>query len=174
VPPDALSQEAAGNVFDTLVRFLRTGFRSVAVLALLVALAAFLFGPSTAATRTRAALESGIGSARTGAEQAGWRAGRVGPWVLAHTRALRAGVFLAAGLVLLFWTRPTVLVVVVTALLVGVALVLIEFLGTPPPPPQVVAGAGAGEEPGASGEPRKQTEVPDRDLHLSDKGPPSP
>lgn len=150
VPPDALSQEAAGNVFDTLVRFLRTGFRSVAVLALVVALAAFLFGPSRAAVRTRTALRSGIGSARSGAESAGWRAGRVGPWVLAHTRALRAGVFLAAGLVLLFWTRPTVLVVVVTALLVGLGLALIEFLGTPPPPPQA---------------------VPERELQGSDRGP---
>ena len=136
VPPDVLSEQAAGNVFDTIVRFLRTGLRSVAVLALVVALAAFLFGPSSAAVRTRTTLRSGIGSARSGAEAAGWRAGRLGPWVLAHTRALRAGVFLAAGLVLLFWTRPTVLVVVVTALLVGLGLALIEFLGTPPPPPQ--------------------------------------
>ncbi len=177
VPPDALSEEAAGNIFDTLVRFLRTGLRSVAVLALLVALGAFLFGPSAAATRTRTALRSGIGSARTGAESAGWRAGRVGPWVLAHTRVLRAGVFLAAGLVLLFWTRPTVVVVVVTAVLVGVGLVLIEFLGTPPPPPQVVPGAEAGVEPGVpepgaavtgAGQPSEAT---DRDIHLSDKGP---
>ena len=150
VPSDVLSEQAAGNVFDTLVRFLRTGLRSVAVLALVVALAAFLFGPSRAAVRTRTALTSGIGSARSGAEAAGWRAGRVGPWVLAHTRALRAGVFLAAGLVLLFWTRPTVLVVVVTALLVGLGLALIEFLGTPPPPPQT---------------------VPERELEGSDQGP---
>lgn len=150
VPPDVLGQQAAGNVFDTIVRFLRTGLRSVAVLALLVALVAFLFGPSRAAVRTRTALESGIGSARSGAEAKGWRAGRVGPWVLAHTRALRAGAFLAAGLVLLFWTRPTVLVVVVTALLVGVALALIEFLGTPPPPPEA---------------------VPEHELQGSDRGP---
>jgi hypothetical protein len=141
VPPDVLSEEAAGNVFDTLVRFLRSGLRTTAVLGLLVALAAWLSGPGKAATRTRETLRHGIGSARSGAEAAGWRAGRFGPWVLAHTRALRAGTFLAAGLVLLFWERPTVMVVVVTALLVGVALVLIEFLGTPPPPPS------AGAEP---------------------------
>jgi hypothetical protein len=137
VPPDVLSEQAAGNVFDTLVRFLRSGLRTTAVLGLLVALAAWLSGPGKSATRTRDTLRHGIGSARSGAEAAGWRAGRFGPWVLAHTRALRAGTFLAAGLVLLFWERPTVMVVVVTALLVGVVLVLIEFLGTPPPPPSV-------------------------------------
>jgi hypothetical protein len=149
VPREVLGEQAAGNVFDTLVRFLRTGLRSVAVLALIVALGAFLFGPSAAAVRTRSALRSGIGSARSGAEAKGWRAGRVGPWVLAHTRALRAGILLAAGLVLLFWTRPTVLVVVVTALLVGLALAIVEFLGTPPPPPQP---------------------APDRELQGSDRG----
>lgn len=178
VPPDVLSEQAAGNVFDTIVRFLRTGLRSVAVLALLVALGAFLFGPSLAATRTRTALRSGIGSARSGAESAGWRAGRVGPWVLAHTRALRAGIFLAAGLVLLFWTRPTVMVVVVTALLVGVALAIVEFLGTPPPPPTValvaepggVAEPSAGIEAGASAPAGQLRDAANRDLHLSDRG----
>ena len=149
LPPDVLSEEAAGNVFDTLVRFLRSGLRATAVLGLLVALAAWLSGPGKAAVRTRETLRHGIGSARSGAEAAGWRDGRFGPWVLAHTRALRAGTFLAAGLVLLFWERPTVMVVVVTALLVGVALVLIEFLGTPPPPPSVGADGGEPEGSGA-------------------------
>jgi hypothetical protein len=148
VPSDVLGEEAAGTVFDTLVRFLRTGVRATAVLGLLVVLGAWLSGPSTSAVRTRDTFRHGIGSARSGAEGAGWSTGPVGPWVLAHSRTLRMAVFVVAGLVLLFWERPTVTVVLVTALLVGVALALVEFLGTPGP---TDAAGGPREVPGAAG-----------------------
>ena len=150
-PAGILTAEAAGSVFDTLVRFLRTGLRAVAVLGLVVALAAFLTGPSTAAVKTRATLERGIGSAREGAESAGWDTGRVGTWTFAHRRALRISAVIAGGLVLMFWSRPTGWVVVSTALLVVLALAVIEFLATPPvqaaPAPAEAAGAGVPEEP---------------------------
>ncbi len=133
-PAGILSAESAGNVFDDLVRFLRTGLRTVGILGLLVALAAFLTGRSAAAVRTRSAFTSGIGSARSGAESAGWNTGRLGGWVHVHKGALRIVAFTAGGLALMFWSRPTPLVVVTVALLVLLALVVIEFLGRPPTP----------------------------------------
>ena len=143
-PADILTEQAAGGVFDTLVRFLRTGMRAVAVLGLVVALIAFLAGPTAAATRTRAALQGGIGSLRGGAEAAGWRTGRVGTWTHAHRRALRVGVVAAGGLTLMFWTRPTAWVVLGIALVVVLLLTVVEFLATPPE---------ATEEVGPSAEP---------------------
>ena len=131
-PADILTEEAAGSVFDTLVRFLRTGLRALGVLALLVALAAFLTGPSTGAVRTRAALEGGVGSLRGGAEAAGWNTGRFGTWTYAHKTGLRIAAFLTGGLVVMFWTRPSAWVVVGVALVVVLALLLIEFLASPP------------------------------------------
>ena len=116
VPPDLLPREAAETIFDT-VRFLRSGLRAVAVLGLVVALAAFVTGPSSAAVRTRGFFEHGIGSMRGGAEAAGLNTGRVGSWIYAHKRALRIAVLIAAGVVLVFWTRPTAAVVLVIALL---------------------------------------------------------
>lgn len=136
VPPEVLSQEAAGNVFDTMVRFLRTALRAAAVLGIILALAAFMTGPSTAAVRSRATIERGIDSLRGGAEAAGWHAGRVGSWTYAHKRVLRIGTLIAAGLVLVWWTRPTGWVVVMTALVVLVVLAVIEFLGRPPARPE--------------------------------------
>lgn len=136
VPPEILSQEAAGNVFDTMVRFLRTALRAAAVLGIILALAAFMTGPSTAAVRSRATIERGIDSLRGGAEAAGWHAGRVGSWTYAHKRVLRIGTLIAAGLVLVWWTRPTGWVVVMTALVVLVVLAVIEFLGRPPARPE--------------------------------------
>jgi len=136
VPPEVLSQEAAGNVFDTMVRFLRTALRAAAVLGIILAVAAFMTGPSTAAVRSRATIERGIDSLRGGAEAAGWHAGRVGSWTYAHKRVLRIGTLIAAGLVLMWWTRPTGWVVVMTALVVLVVLAVIEFLGRPPARPE--------------------------------------
>ncbi len=143
-PAGVLSAEAAGGVFDTLVRFLRTSLRALAVAALVVALAAFLAGPSAAAARTRATFKRGIGSARGGAEQAGWDTGAFGAWVFAHRRALQVMTLTVGGLILMFWTQPTAWVVVWTAVAVVLALALVEFLGTPPVQPVT---APEGREP---------------------------
>jgi hypothetical protein len=133
-PADVLTEQAAGNVFDTLVRFLRTGLRAAAVLGLVVATAAFLTGPSPAAVWTRRSLGGGIASLRGSAEGAGWRTGGFGTWVYAHRTHLRIGIVAAGGLVLMFWARPTVGVVLATALVVVLALAVLEFLGRPPLP----------------------------------------
>ena len=58
-PADILTGQAAGGVFDTFVRFLRTSLRAVAVLGLVVAVGAFLTGPGSASVRTRESLERG-------------------------------------------------------------------------------------------------------------------
>ncbi len=131
-PAGVLDEQTAGSVFDTLVRFLRTGLRAAAVLGLVVAFAAFVAGPSTVAARTRSTLQGGIGSLRGGAESAGWSTGRFGGWVFGHRRALRVGVLVLGGLALMFWSRPTGWVVVGVAVAVLVALAVLEFLATPP------------------------------------------
>lgn len=136
-PAGILTADAAGSVFDTLVRFLRSSLRALGVTGLLVALAAFLAGPSAAAVRTRATFEHGIGSARSGAESAGWDSGRTGSWTFAHRRALQIGALVLAGLVLMFWEQPTVWVVVWVTLAVVLALALVELVGRPPSPAAV-------------------------------------
>lgn len=142
-PGNVLTATAAGDVFDTLVRFLRTSLRALAVAGLLAALAAFLAGPSAAAVKTRATFDQGLGSARAGAESAGWNTGRFGTWTFAHRRALQLTTLVLAGLALMFWTRPTAWVVVGVALAAVLVLALIEFLGSPPAPVLGVEAAGA-------------------------------
>ncbi len=155
LPHEVLSRDSAGAVFDTLVRFLRDGLRATAVLALLVALGAFVTGPSAAARRTRELSGRGIGSVRGGAESVGWSTGPVGAWVHAHRRALRVAVVVAGGVVVALWSQPTVLVIVWTTVGVLVALALVEFLAAPAAPvpaAQVPAGpdrTGPGAPPGA-------------------------
>ena len=147
VPPDVLPREAAGVVFDTLVRFLRTGLRTTAVLFLVIALGAFFTGPTPAAVRTRSTLTRGIGSVRGGAESRGLSTGPVGTWTYAHKRLLNAGVVIVGGLVLTFWSRPTIGVVLWTAVGVLLAIGIVEFVGRPPAPQAAVAEAGSAPVP---------------------------
>ena len=130
--PASVSHAAAADLYDTLVRYMRLGLRAVLVLALVIALGAFLTGPSVTAVRTRDGLARGIGWLRGSAESAGLRTGVVGSWVYAHRQALRIGAVVAAGLALVFWGQPTGKVIILLAVLLLVVLALIEFLGRPP------------------------------------------
>ncbi|HTE68145.1 MAG TPA: hypothetical protein VK942_05210 [Actinomycetes bacterium] len=131
VPAAVLPHDAAAVLYDTIVRFLRLGLRTILVLALVVAAGAFLTGQSVTAVRTRQGLTGAIGWLQGSAEQAGWRTGPVGTWVFAHKRALRIGAVAAAALTLVFWGRPTGKVVIGLAIALLVALAVIEFLGRP-------------------------------------------
>ena len=140
-PGNVLTSTAAGGVFDTLVRFLRTALRAVAVFGLVVAFIAYVSGPSQGALRLRRGFTQGIGSLRGSAESAGWQTGRVGTWTYAHRTALRATAFGLGGLILVFWSQPTAWVVLFIALLVLLLLAVIEFLGRPAQPASISSEA---------------------------------
>jgi hypothetical protein len=131
VPASVLPHDAAAVLYDTVVRFLRAGLRTVLVLGLVVAAGAFVTGRSVTAVRTRQGLSGGIGWLRGSAEHAGLRTGPVGSWVGAHKRALRIGTVTLAALALVFWTRPTGKVVIGLALALLLVLAIIEFLARP-------------------------------------------
>jgi hypothetical protein len=131
VPAEVLPHDAAAVLYDTIVRFLRLGLRTVLVLGLVIAAGAFLTGQSVTAVRTRQSLTGAIGWLQGSAEQAGLRTGPVGTWVYDHKRALRIGAVAVAALALVFWGRPTGKVIILLAVLLMVALAIIEFLGRP-------------------------------------------
>ena len=131
VPSNLLPHDAAAILYDTIVRFLRAGLRTVFVLGLVVAAGAFLSGQSPTATRTRQGLAGAIGWLQRGAEGAGLRTGPVGTWVQDNRRLLRIGAVVLASLALVFWTRPTGKVVIGLALVLLVMLAVIEFLARP-------------------------------------------
>jgi hypothetical protein len=131
VPSDILPHDAAAAMYDTIVRFLRTGLRTVLVLGLVVAAGAFLTGGSVTAVRTRQGLAHGIGWMRGGAASVGFRTGPVGTWVYGHKQLLRISAVAIAGLALVFWGQPTGKVVIFLAALLLFMLAIIEFLGQP-------------------------------------------
>jgi hypothetical protein len=132
IPASVLPHDAAAVLYDTIVRYLRLGLRTVLVLALVVAAGAFLTGQSVTAVRTRQSLSGGIGWLRGSAERAGWRTGPVGTWIYANKQLLRIAAVTLAGLALVFSGQPTGRTVIFLAVLLLVALALIEFLGQAP------------------------------------------
>lgn len=125
VAANGLDTSAAGDIFDVLVRFLRTGLRMVLVLGLVVAAGAYLTGSAPHAVRIR-----------TGAQRllARARGDRGNPWVHENRTALRIGVVALAGVVFVFWDHPTGNVVLLLTVLVLVALAVVELLGRTPSP----------------------------------------
>ena len=134
VPNSVLPANAAAVLFDTLVRFIKDGLRTLLVVGLIVAIAAFFTGPSVTAVRARGAVTGGLGWLRSSGERAGLRTGPVGRWTYQHRHALRIAAVALFALIFVFWGRPTAAVAIVLAILLLVVLGLIELIGRPPAP----------------------------------------
>ncbi|MGH3193378.1 MAG: hypothetical protein ACRDOL_40225, partial [Streptosporangiaceae bacterium] len=141
VPNSVLPSNAAADIFDTFVRFIRTALRTLLVLGLVVAIGAFLTGPSVTAVRTRGACTSGFGWIRSAGEHGGVSTGPVGRWTYAHRIALRVSAVGLAAIIFVFWGRPTAMVVILLAVLLLVVLGLIELIGRPPARPEIAGQA---------------------------------
>src|SRR5829696_6824980 len=131
VPASVLPHDAAAVAYDTIVRFLRLGLRTILMLALVVAAGGVPHrrvghrGTHPPGPGRRDRLAAGQRRARRPAHQAG--RGLVG----ANKRALRIGAVTLACLALVFWGRPTGKIVLGLTLALLVVLALIEFLGRP-------------------------------------------
>jgi hypothetical protein len=141
VPPSVLPGDAAAAAFDAMVYFIRVGLRVVLAVGLVVAIGAFITGPSRAAIQTRSALKSWLGWIRNFGERRGVSTGPVGEWTYAHRRGLRIGAVALFALIFVFWGHPTGLVVIVLVIVLLLVLGLIELIGRPPAEPGTAAEA---------------------------------
>ena len=137
VDPSVVPHDTAKYLFDTLVRYLRDGIRIVGILALLVALAAWLSGPSRRAVafRQRASTDGDAAVAHLAA-------GPVGRVTVEHVKACRITVIAVPVVILVIFTSVTLVSILVTAAVVAVLLLAVEGLrseasggaaATPPP-----------------------------------------
>jgi hypothetical protein len=113
----ALPRDAASDIFDQVAAFLRHGVRIVAVIALALAVVAFIFGlPLRRYAET--AWRRFATDART-------------TWIAEHERNLMIGVGVAAGLVLLVWSPLTGGTVLILAIVAGALLAVIAAISAP-------------------------------------------
>ncbi|MHC3469902.1 hypothetical protein ACYF6T_14410 [Streptomyces sp. 7R007] len=121
VPSDTLPTDAAAAIYDTFVRFLRDSTRTLLVVAVITALAAWLYGPGRVARRLRSLAGRATTATGRALGRRGVHTGGGGRWLDAH-RSWTTGVVIGAGaLSLVLWNHPTV---------GGVVLVLCLVLGT--------------------------------------------
>jgi hypothetical protein len=135
-----LPSDAASDIYNAIVHFVRQSAQVVFAVGVIVALGAAIAGPSRAAVATRRAVRGGLDSATTAREAQGWDLGPAGRWIGQHRGGLRVGVLVGAFLVLLIWSQPTAWVVLGLALVVVLLLGLVELLGRAPPPGEESAG----------------------------------
>ncbi|MEV7174895.1 hypothetical protein AB0O18_35020 [Streptomyces sp. NPDC093224] len=152
--PDTVSQAAAGSVYDAMVRLLRISVRTVIVLGLVLALAAWLSGPGRWATAVRQMWHSGITAVRASADRMGMRTGPVGAFVHRHRAWITWILVAIAVVVYVLWPHPTGWVVLGLALALLFALAVADFLEEDPEAvtaaaPAAVGGGGPGGDAGA-------------------------
>ncbi|MEV7993339.1 hypothetical protein AB0O67_15870 [Streptomyces sp. NPDC086077] len=132
VPASTLPADAAQAIYDTIVRFLRDSTRTLLVVAVITALAAYLYGPGRAARGVRHLVARGTTATGHALRHRGLRTGAAGQWLETH-RSWTTGIVVAGGvLALVLWNHPTVGAV---ALVLGLVLLVLVVLA-------VLAAAG--------------------------------
>jgi len=129
VLPDSVNLKAAGAVYDQLLGNLRLALRTGFVLALVIALAAWLSGPARPATRVR---DGVLGLVRR--PNGDGEVSSVATFVGHHRTGLRVLVIGVGFAILVALSSPSPAAVLVIAVLVLLGILLIEFLGRNAPP----------------------------------------
>jgi hypothetical protein len=119
-----VNKDAAKAVFDILVRNLRYGVITLAVVGVIVALVAYFAGPSAPAKATRRLADAGIAGARNKAGDLGYQPNAFEEFVGARKRALELVIAGLALVALVLWSQPGIgavlFIFVVSLILVGV------------------------------------------------------
>jgi hypothetical protein len=140
--PDSVNRAAATAVYDQLVVFLRTGLRALFTLAVIVAIVAWLAGPSQVATRIRSGVGNLLGRRPEGATVAPSGLATF----MAEIRVVLRVVIIGAGIVILLASdHPGPLAVLVTALLVAAVLLFVEVLARPAVQARAATPSGSAE-----------------------------
>ncbi|MDX3458401.1 hypothetical protein PV396_41810 [Streptomyces sp. ME02-8801-2C] len=128
VPSTVLPTDAASAIYDTFVRFLRDSTRTLLIVAVIIVLIAYLYGPGRPARAVRALADRGTTATGQALYRSGVPTGSTGRWLAGHRSWTTAGVLAAGALTLLLWNHPTVgavalVLCVAVAVLLGLAIV---------------------------------------------------
>jgi hypothetical protein len=136
VPPEVLPPDAAAVLYDTFIRFLRDAIRSAALIGLFAAAGAFLTGPSVTAVTLRRWMNTAFAAAKGGLADLGLDLDPATRAVAPRARMLQVSILVAAFVLLLVNRYRTPELVIKTAVVVLVALAIVQFLAVAPRPPR--------------------------------------
>ena len=125
IPTSKLPRDTSAVIFDTLVRFLRLGIRIILVVAVLIALIIWLFGPS----RPAVAVRRGV---RNAPKWVGQKLAdtAIAPAIVQYATPIRIGVIALALFVIVLWNQITLARILILAIVVAIILVLIQAVIT--------------------------------------------
>jgi hypothetical protein len=123
-----VDEDTASAVFDILIRNLRYGLITLAVVGIVVALLAYFVGPSAPAKKARSLASSGIAGARDKAGERGYEPNALEQFVGAHKRGFELGIAALAVVVLVMWDRPGIGAVLFIAVVALILVGVVQFL----------------------------------------------
>ena len=124
LPGTAFPKSTSAFVYDTLVRYLRLGLRLVLLIALLVAIGAWVTGSSSSAR----AVQRWFARLR---ERLSRKTGPVPQFVGRHAMALRIGIVGIGLIILLLIDGPSLGTIILLAVIVVILLLVVELLRAP-------------------------------------------
>lgn len=129
VPATVMPDDVLTLLYDTATTTVSDLATAALLLAVVVAITAWLAGPFAAATRLRGGYATLVDGLRRAADDRGVSTGKTGTWLYVHRRGLRVGVGIVAAVILLL-NHPlgaaTVIGVTIAAVVVLFALSLAE------------------------------------------------
>lgn len=142
VPASVMPNEILVLFFDTVSAGVNELATATLLMAVVVALIAWLGGPFQSSIKLRAAYASLTQGLRERAESHGFTSGRFGEWLATQRTLVRVAVGVLAALVLVLNRPISAGLVLTTAIIAGIVLVVISLLERPspvepdsPPPP---------------------------------------
>jgi hypothetical protein len=127
-----LPSDAAGDIYNAIVQFVRQSAEVVFTVSVIVAAGAAVAGPSRIAVGMRRTVGGVLDGLKGTTQARGWDLGPAAIWIGEHRNGLRVGILVGAFLVLLLWSQPTAWVVLGLAPIVALLFILVEVLGRSP------------------------------------------
>ncbi|GAB2466486.1 hypothetical protein HD599_000274 [Conyzicola lurida] len=132
VSPAYMPSDVAVEIYQQLTTLIRTSTIAALVLAVTVALVAWLAGPFRVPSAGRAFAVSGAAIVRTAAEKRGITTGRFGFWLYRARTPVRAAIAVVGAAVILLARPLSPGLTLWTAVLAALAVGLVELLQRPP------------------------------------------
>ena len=144
VPLSVMPNDVLLIFFDTVTGAINDLATATLILAIAVAVVAWLAAPFRVSGAVRGAWDGLSGGLRTRGDAHGLSTGKVGEWLYAQRALLRFAVGLVAALVLVFNRPLSAGLVIGTAVVAAVVLLLLSLLERPAQTPAAAAATGSG------------------------------
>ncbi len=128
LPPDSLPSDAATTLYDTLTRYLLAAASAGLVLGIVMALAAYLSGPSQIGRAVRRGVHRLTDAAAAPLARQFPAIVPAGAWLGSYLTAARSVVIGIGALVIFVWPHPTRGVIWITTLVALIVLLIVEII----------------------------------------------